>query len=71
MTKHQTTGFVAVVLLAAVVIDAATMRSPAHSTRVPIARAGIVLKELAVDIQKLPIENFDDQSLVFSTGTKH
>jgi hypothetical protein len=71
MTKYQTTVFLALVLLAAVVIDAATVRSPAHSTRLPIAPAGIVLKELAVDIQKLPIEDFDDQSLVYSTGTKH
>ena len=74
MKKHQTiTGFVAVVLLvAAATAAAATMRSPAHSTRLPIAPAGgLLLKELVVDTNKLAIEDFDDQSLVFSTGTKH
>jgi hypothetical protein len=72
--KHQTiTGFVTVVLLvAAATAAAATMRSPAPSTRLPIAPAGgLLLKELVVDTNKLVIEDFDDQSLVFSTGTKH
>jgi hypothetical protein len=72
MKKHQTiTGFVAVVLLAAAAsATAATMRSPAPSTQ--IAPAGsMLLNELAVDVNKLPIEDFDDQSLVFSTGSKH
>jgi len=72
--KHQTiTGFVAVVLLvAAATATAATMRSPAPSTRLPIAPAGgLLLNELVVDTNKLAIEEFDDQSLVFSTGSKH
>jgi hypothetical protein len=72
MKKHQTiTGFVAVVLLAAAAsATAATTRSPAPSTQ--IAPAGsMLLNELAVDVNKLPIEDFDDQSLVFSTGSKH
>jgi hypothetical protein len=31
--------------------------------------AGIMsLKELAVDVNKLAVEEFDDQSLVYSTG---
>jgi len=74
MKKHQMIiGFVAIVLLAAAATaTAATMRSPAPSTHFPIAPAGIMsFKELAVDVNKLPIEEFDDQSLVFSTGTKH
>jgi hypothetical protein len=72
MTKHQTiTGFVAVVLLAAAATaTAATMRST--PTRLPIATAGTIsLKELAVDVNKLAIEEFDDQSLVYSTGNRH
>ena len=72
MKKHQTIiGFVAVVLLAAAAsATAATMRSPGPSTQ--IAPAGsMLLNELAVDVNKLPIEDFDDQSLVFSTGTRH
>ena len=72
MKKHQTIiGFVAVVLLAAAAsATAATMRSPAPSTR--IAPAGIIsLTELAGDVNKLPIEEFEDMSLVYSTGTKH
>jgi hypothetical protein len=72
MKKHQTIiGFVAVVLLAAAATaTAATMRSPAPSTQ--IAAAGIMsLTELAGDVNKLPIEEFEDMSLVYSTGTKH
>jgi hypothetical protein len=73
MKKRQTiTGFVAVVLLAAAAsATAATMRSPAPpSTR--IAPAGIMsFTELAGDVNKLPIEEFEDMSLVYSTGTKH
>ena len=70
MTKHQTIiGFVAVVLLAAAATaTAATMRSPTP-THLPVATAGIMsLKDLAVDVNKLAIEEFDDQSLVYSTG---
>jgi len=71
MKKHQTiTGFVAIVLLAAAATaTAATMRSPAPSAHPAIATAGIMsLQELAVDVNKLAIEEFDDQSLVYSTG---
>ena len=73
MKRHQTiTGVVAVVLLAAAATaTATTMRSSAPS-HLPIAPTGIMsFKELAVDVNKLPIEDFDDQSLVYSTGTKH
>jgi hypothetical protein len=72
MKKHQTiTGFVAVVLLAASA-TAATMRSPAPSTHFPIVPAGIMsLKELAVEVNKLATEDFDDQTLIYSTGNKH
>jgi len=72
MKTHQTiTGLVAVVLIAvAATTAAATMRS-ASSAHHSIAPVGIMsLKELAVDVNKLPIEEFDDQSLVFSTGNK-
>ena len=67
MKKHQAiSGFVAVVLLAAAAsATAATMRSPARSTQ--IAPAGsMLLNELAVDVNKLPIEDFEDMSLVYS-----
>jgi hypothetical protein len=72
MKKHQTiTGFVAVVLLAAAATAAAaTMRSTAPSAHLPIAPAGMMLNELPVDVNKLPTEEFDDQSFVFSAGTK-
>jgi len=74
MKKHQTiTGFVAVVLLAAAATaTAATMRSPAPSSHLPIAPAGMMpFKELGVDVNKLAIEEFDDMSLVYSTGAIH
>jgi len=71
MTKHRRiTGFGAVALLA---LAAATVnvRSYSHSTNLAIASAGMgSLKELTVDVSRLPIEEFDDQSLVFSSGTK-
>jgi hypothetical protein len=70
MTKHRTiTGFVVVALLA--VTTAANVRSHSRSTDLPIASAGTVsFKELTADVNKLPTEDFDDQSLVYSTGTK-
>lgn len=66
MTKHRTiAGFVTVALLAAAA-TAATMRSP--STDRAIAFAGVAsLKDATADVNKLPIEDFDDQSFVFST----
>jgi len=71
MTKHRRiTGFVAVALLA-LAVATINVRSYSHSTNLAIASAGMgSLKELTVDVSKLPIEEFDDQSLVFSSGTK-
>ena len=71
MTKRRTiTGFAAVALLA-IAGTATAMRSYLPSNRCPIASAGIGSPEyLAVDVNKLPTEHFDDQSLVYSTGTK-
>ena len=64
MTKHRTiTGFVVFALLA-VAATAATMRSYSPSTeRILVAAGG----NLAVDVNKLQIEEFDDQSLVYSS----
>jgi len=65
MTKHRTiTGFAAVALLAAVA-TAATMRSyPNSSSTGP---AGLTsFKDLTADVNKLPNDDYDDQSLVFS-----
>ena len=56
-------GFVAVILVAAAA-TAATMR-PASSTQ--IAPTGsLMLNELTVDVNKLPTEDFEDMSLVYS-----
>jgi hypothetical protein len=65
MTKHRTiTGFAAVVLLAAGV-TAATMRSSSHPNS--IVPAGLTsFKDLTADVNKLPHDDYDDQSLVFS-----
>lgn len=67
MTKYRTiTGFVAVALIA-VGATAAHMRSHSSSTTHPIALTGMTsLKELTADVNKLPTEDFDDQSLVYS-----
>ena len=71
MTKHRRiTGFVAVALLA-LAATTVNVRSHSHSTNLAISSAGMgSLKELTVDVSKLPIEELDDQSLVFSSGTK-
>jgi hypothetical protein len=63
-------AFAAVALLA----TATTMRSRSASTDGPVRPAGMPsLLELqsAIDVSKLPTEDVDDQSLVYSTGTKH
>lgn len=67
MMKHRTiTGFVAVALIAAAT-TAATMRS--HSPLAVRAAGMMPLQELhaAAGVNKLPIEDFEDQSLVYST----
>ena len=66
MTKHRTiTGFVAVALLA-VAATTTNVRSHSRSTGLAIASPAISLQELKVDTSKLPTDEFDDQSLVFS-----
>ena len=67
MTKYRTiTGFVAVALLAAAT-TAATMRS--HSPLSVRAAGMMSLREpqAAAGVNKLPIEDFEDMSLVYST----
>jgi len=63
MTKHRTiTGFVAVALLA-VAATAVAVRSHSPSTeRIVVASIPAV-----VDVNKLPTEEYDDQSLVYSS----
>ena len=70
MTKHRRiTGLVIIALLtAAATTAAATMRSHSPSTNRLIAPAGMMsLEELRIDINKLPTDDYDDQSLVYST----
>ena len=69
MTKHRRiTGFVTVALLA-VVATTANVRSHSHSTGLAVASSAISIAELTVGTKNLPIEDFDDQSLVFPRGT--
>ena len=72
MTKHQmNTLFVAVALLAVVaVISITNVRSNSPSTDPAIASPAMSLKELAVDIKRLAVEDFHDHSLVFARETK-
>jgi hypothetical protein len=71
MKRLMISSFAAVALLAA----ATTMlRSHSPSTDRPVGTAGMPsLRELqsAAGVNKLPIEEFEDQSLVYSTVTKH
>jgi hypothetical protein len=70
MTKHRRmTGFVTVALLA-VVATTANVRSHSHSTGLLAASPAMSPAELTAEIRNLPIEDFDDQSLVFPRGTK-
>ena len=63
MTKHRTiTGSVVVALLA-VAATVGAMRSRSPSTDRTVVAAG----NLTVDVNKLPTEDYDDQSLVFSS----
>ena len=68
MKRLFVSGFVVVALLAAVT----TLRS--HSPRDDrSATTGMASakKSPAPDVNKLPVEEFEDMSLVFSTPTKH
>ena len=71
MKRLMISTFAAVALLAA----ATTMwQSHSAATSRPSVTAGMMsLQDLqkAVDVNKLPIEEFDDQSLVYSTSTRH
>ena len=67
MKKHQMiAGFVAVILVAATATATAATMRPASSTQ--IAPTGsLVLNELTVDVNKLPTEEFEDMTMVYST----
>jgi hypothetical protein len=61
-------GFAAVALLAA----ATTMlRSHSPSTKYPLATGDMKAPQAVADVNKLPIEEFEDMSLVYSTVPKH
>ncbi len=66
MTNHRRiTGFIAVALLT-LAATATNVRSHLHSTGRATASPGLSLAELTVDTKKLPTEDFDDRSLIFS-----
>jgi hypothetical protein len=69
MKRLFVSGFVVVALLAAVT----TLRS--HSLRddrsATTGMASAKKSPGATDVNKLPVEEFEDMSLVFSTPTKH
>ena len=63
MTKHRTIiGFVAVALRAAAATTFTKLPLSPSTERVVAAAAG----NLTSDVSKLPIEEFDDQSVVFT-----
>ena len=63
-TRQMISGFVAMVLVAGAAITSAsaTWRSPAYAA----APAGLMLKDIRVDVNKLQTEDFEDMSWVFS-----
>jgi len=69
MTKHRRiTGLVIIALLTAAATTAAATRPHSPSANRLIAPAGMMsFKELGADVNRLPTDDFDDQSLVYST----
>jgi hypothetical protein len=68
MQRLMIAGFVTVGLLAA-----ATTMLRSHSSNYPGAAADMMLAQTprtAAGVNKLPVEEFDDMSLVYSNGTK-
>jgi len=67
MSKDRAiTGFAAMALLA-IVATAVTIRAYSQSTDRSIGLAGLTsFKDLTADVNKLPNDDYDDQSLVFS-----
>ena len=69
MKRLLISGFVAVALLAV----ATTMRSYSISSDRSLVTTGVALSKkspAAAGVTRLPIEEFEDMSLVFSTPTK-
>ena len=68
MKRLMISAFAAVALLAA-----ATTLLPSRSPATSVAGGMMPLQELyaAANVNKLPIQEFEDQSLVFSTPTRH
>jgi hypothetical protein len=68
MKRLMISTFAAVALLAA-----ATTLLPSRSPATSVTGGMMPLQELyaAADVNKLPIQEFEDQSLVFSTPTRH
>jgi hypothetical protein len=60
-------GFAAVALLAAATT---VLRSHSPSTNHPVATADMTSPPAAAGANKLPIEEFEDMSLVYSTAPK-
>ena len=70
MMRLLISGFVAVALLAV----ATTMRSYSISHERPTVTTGVALSKkspASAGVTRLPIEEFEDLSLVFSTPAKH
>jgi hypothetical protein len=68
MTKHRTIiGFVAVALLAVAATTTLTKRPLSPLTERAVAAAA---GNLTADVSKLPVEEFDDQSVVFTPKQK-
>jgi hypothetical protein len=68
MKRLMIPAFAAVALFAV----AATAMLRSHSTELPAAAATLALQELhtATGVNKLPIEEFEDMSLVYPAKTK-
>jgi hypothetical protein len=71
MNRLMISGFVAVVLLAVVVTMLPSHSLLGHRATVTSGTASPQQRQASTVANKLPIEEFEDMSLVFSSAPKH
>lgn len=68
MQRLMISGFAAIVLLA---VATSMLWSHSASTHHSVAAASMMSAQATAGVNKLPIEEFEDMSLVYSTAPKH
>jgi len=68
MKRLLISGFAAIAVVAAAT---SMLRSHSASADHPVVAADMMSRQAASGVNKLPIEEFEDMSLVYSTAPKH